>query len=110
MAQLFWYQRETKDRVKVENPVEGEPTTKEVTTKVWDFFNVDKVIRGHWTGKDEFTVLLDDGHEQAEDAQKPVWKNGKVTGVEVKRERAWYVSQIPLGKEDAERFRQETSV
>lgn len=109
MADLFWYQREIKERVKSEPSEDGTtPPDKEVIEKVWDCFNVSKVIRAHWTSKNEFTVLLDDGHEQAEDMQKPVWKNGKVTGVEIKRERAWYVSQIPLGKEDAERFRAQT--
>jgi hypothetical protein len=30
----------------------------------------------------------------------------QVVGVEVKRERAWYMSQINLDKEDAERLKQ----
>lgn len=106
MSNLFFYRREVTRKVKVENPEEGEPKEKEVTEIYWDCFNINKVVRGHWTGPEEFTVLLDDGHEQADDAQKPKFdKNGRVVGVEVKRERAWYVSQIPLTKQDALRFR-----
>jgi hypothetical protein len=105
MANLFFYRRNYKRKEKVENPAEGEPTEKEVTETYWDCFNVDKVVRGHWTNVDEFTVYLDDGHEQADDVQKPKLNaKGQVVGIELKRERAWYMSQVPLNKEDAERF------
>lgn len=108
MSNLFWYQREVKRKLKDEKPVDAsedwKPTETEVTETYWDCFNVNKVIRGHWTSPEEFTVMLDDGHEQADDVQKPIWKNGKISGVETKRERAWYMSQIPLKKEDAERL------
>lgn len=105
MSNLFYYRREITKKVKVENPAEGEPTKKEVTETYWDCFNINKVVRGHWTKEDEFTVYLDDGHEQAEDVQKPVFKNGKPDGIEIKRERSWYISQIPMCREDALRFR-----
>lgn len=103
---LFYYKREVKDSVPVENPVEGEPKYKIVTSYVEDCFNVNKVIRGHWVSKDTFTVMLDDGHEQADDVEKPKLNAKKqVVGVEVKRERAWYMSQINLDREDAERLK-----
>lgn len=109
---LFFYRREVRRKAKDEPLLEGEdPKLKEVVETYWDCFNIDKVIRGHWTGEDEFTILLDDGHEQADDAQKPKFdKHGKVVGVEVKRERAWYMSQIPLNKEDAARFKEVSDI
>lgn len=106
MTDLFWYRREITTKEKVENPTEGGPTEREVTETYWDCFNISKVVRGHWTKKDEFTVYLDDGHEQADDVQKPKFNaKGQITGVEVKRERAWYMSQVPMCKQDALRFR-----
>lgn len=106
MSKLFFYQREVKRKVKGIPDEEGRtPPDTEVVETYWDCFNIDKVVRGHWTSADEFTIMLDDGHEQADDVQKPIFKGGKMTGVETKRERAWYMSQIPLNKEDAERFR-----
>lgn len=104
---LFYYKREVKDVVPVENPAEGEPKQKVVTSFVLDCFNVNKVIRGHWVSKDTFTVMLDDGHEQSDDVEKPKYNSKKqVVGVEVKRERGWYMSQINLDREDAERFKE----
>jgi hypothetical protein len=108
MSKIFWYQRPVTRKVKVEDAIEG-PSEKEVTDIYWDCFNIDKVIRGHWAAPDQFIVLLDDGHEQADDVQKPKFNaKGQITGVEMKRERAWYVSQVPLVKEDVERFREVT--
>lgn len=109
MSNIFWYQRVVTRKEKVENPAEGEPSEKEVTETLWDCFNIDKVIRGHWTAPDQFVIMLDDGHEQADDVQKPKFNaKHQVVGVEMKRERAWFVSQIPLIKEDVERFRKLT--
>jgi|ERR1044072_1665075 hypothetical protein len=103
---LFYYKREVKETVPVENPAEGEPKYTVVTNYVEDCFNVNKVIRGHWVSKDTFTVMLDDGHEQADEVEKPKLNaKRQVVGVEVKRERGWYMSQINLDKEDAERLR-----
>lgn len=110
MSNLFFYKREVKKKVPVENPEEGQPKFTEVVEVVEDCFNVDKVVRGHWTSENEFTVMLDDGHEQADDVQKPVFKNGKISGVENKRERAWFMSQIGLNREDAERFKSVTAI
>lgn len=108
MSNLFFYQREVKRKVPGVPAEDGTtPPDTEVVEVYWDCFNVNKVIRGHWTAEDEFTVMLDDGHEQADDAQKPKFdRNGRMTGYEIKRERAWYMSQIPLKKEDALRFRE----
>ena len=103
---LFYYKRQIKRRVPVDNPLEGEPVETYVTETYWDCFNVNKVIRGHWTSPDSFTVMLDDGHEQADDIEKPKLNAKKqVVGVEMKRERAWCMSQIVLDKEDAERLK-----
>ena len=110
MGNIFWYRREITRKVKEEKPEGADdkwlPLEKEVTETYWDCFNVNKVVRGHWTKEDEFTVYLDDGHEQADDVQKPKF-NAKmqVVGVETKRERAWYMSQVPMCKQDALRFR-----
>jgi hypothetical protein len=109
MRDLFFYQREVKVPIETgEVDEKGNPVKATEIQIVWDFFNLNCLIRGHWTSKDIFTVMLNDGHEQADDVQKPIFKNGKVTGVETKRERAWFMSQIELNKEDAERLRSVT--
>lgn len=105
MHNLFFYQREVTRKVKVEDPQEGEPTEKEVVETYWDCFNVNKVVRGHWTGSNEFTILLDDGHEQSDFQEKPIFSKGKLSRIDRVKERAWFASQIPLNKKDAERFR-----
>lgn len=111
MSNIFWYQRVITRKEKVENPVKGEAPEKEVIEIYWDCFNIDKVIRGHWSSPEQFVVMLDDGHEQADDVQKPKFNaKGQVTGVEMRRERAWFVSQVPLVKEDVERFRKVTEL
>lgn len=104
---LFYYKREVKKRVPGVPAEDGTISPDSYVSEIyWDCFNVDKVIRGHWTSEDQFTVMLDDGHEQAEDVQKPKYNpKGQIVGVEVKRERGWYMSQIVLDKEDAERFK-----
>jgi hypothetical protein len=107
MSNIFWYQRPIKKRVP---GVPGEDGTTPPDTEVieifWDCFNIDKVIRGHWSSPDQFVVMLDDGHEQADDVEKPKLNaKRQIVGVDIKRERAWFVSQIPLIKEDVERFR-----
>lgn len=112
---LFYYQREVKRKVKEEKPENAAEDwvsqENEVVEIYWDCFNVNKVVRGHWTREDEFTVFMDDGHEQADDVQKPKFNpKGQVVGVETKRERAWYMSQIVLKKEDAERFRKASEI
>lgn len=69
----------------------------------YDCINLDCVVRGVMSGK-TLVLLLNDGHEQAEDVTKPVYKNGKPVGTESKRERAWYHSQAILEGEDIIRF------
>lgn len=100
MKDLFYYQTLVKRKVKNEDGVEIE-----VEDVYWDFFHLSEVVRGRWVSPEKFIVILKDGHEQADDIQKPIFKNGKISGVETKRERAWFVSQIELIKEDVERLR-----
>ena len=104
MHNLFFYQREVTRKVKVEDAIEG-TSEKEVTETYWDCFNISKVIRGHWTGQNEFTILLDDGHEQADFNEKPIFDNkGKLRRIDRVKERGWFASQITLNREDAERL------
>lgn len=100
---LFWYKRKVKGKVK-EKDAEGKEVEVEKTTIFWDTLNTDFIIRGLWHNEKVFMVLLNDGHEQAEDRQKPLFKNGKPAGYEVKRERGWFYSQIELDVEDAKRL------
>jgi len=108
MSNLFFYQREVKRKVPLAESSEGDPIKPgevEVVETYWDCFNISKVVRGHWTSKDEFTILLNDGHEQADFTEKPVFAtNGKLKRIDQVKERAWFVSQIPLKREDAERL------
>lgn len=111
MTNLFFYRREIKRKVPLTTPVEGTeevikgPVT-EVVETYWDCFNINKVIRGHWTSPEEFTVMLDDGHEQTDAVDTPVFgKAGKIVRVDKVKQRDWYMSQIPLCKQDALRFR-----
>lgn len=105
---LFYYKRETKREVLLEEKNEDGTPKKDVITEVlWDCINTDKIVRGVWTTPIQFMLMLDDGHEQAEDLEKPKYNaKRQVVGVEVKRERAWYVTQVTLDKEDAERLRE----
>lgn len=106
MSNIFFYQREVTRKVKVAEPKEGEPTEQDVTETYWDCFNLNKVIRGHWTSPDSFTILLDDGHEQTDAVDNPIFgKGGKLVRVDKVKQRDWYMSQIPLNKQDALRYR-----
>lgn len=106
MHDLFFYQREVTRRVPGVPGEDGTtPPDTEVVETYWDCFNISKVVRGHWTGKDEFTILLDDGHEQADFAEKPIFgAKGKLIRIDRVKERAWFASQITLKREDAERL------
>ena len=95
MRSLFWYRRQVKTKDE-----EG----KDIHVLVWDCMNIKCIIRGHWVNEKTFSVLLNDGHEQADDVEKAVVKNGKTVGTETKRERAWFVSQIEICYEDALRL------
>lgn len=115
MKDLFFYKREVtvKEKNPEYNPEAQDPKVPEFIDKlqvVEDCFNLNCVIRGHWKNLETFTVMLNDGHEQADDVQKPTFKNGKFNGMEIKRERAWYMSQIDLSREDFERLRVATEL
>lgn len=99
MRHLFWYKRQVKVKAKEEGEEE-----KEILVQVWDCLNINCIVRGHWVNENTFSVLMNDGHEQADDVEKAIMKHGKVTGKEVRRERAWFVSQIEIGAEDALRL------
>jgi len=99
-SKLFYYKREVKRKLK----------DQEVVDTFWDCFNLDCVVRCLWRDGNTFVVLLNDGHEQAQDVQKPIVKDGKVKGMETKRERDWFYSQIELTLEDAIRFMDVTDV
>lgn len=93
---LFWYRRQVKTK---------DEEKKEVLVQVWDCLNIKKIVRGHWANETTFVVMMDDGHEQADDVQKQVTKHGKPTGeVKIERQRSWFISQIELCYDDAERL------
>jgi len=102
MSDLFFYKRIEKRKEKDEAGKEIE-----VERTYWDCFNVSKVVRGMWMSEGVFSLLLDDGHEQAQDQRVPILsKDGKTAkGYEVKRVRDWYYTQVNLFPDDAERFR-----
>lgn len=115
MKNLFWYRKEVKRKVKTEKPEDADDTWTSVEQEIvdiyWDCFNLANVVRGQWQTPDLFLVLLDDGHEQADDVEKPKLNaKRQIVGIDVKRERAWFVSQIALVKEDVERFRKVSEV
>lgn len=103
MNRLFWYNIEHT----VSTEVIAEDGTKKmegVKKKFKQCFNLDMVVRGEWVRDDAFAVFLNDGHEQADDVEKPIIKNGKKVGTESKRERSWFISQIILTGEDIDKF------
>lgn len=93
----FFYKRVTYAPKK--NPEDKEEKPVEL---VWeDSFNLDKVIRSMEFEK-EIVVLLDDGHEQADEV--PV--RNKKGGVDYVRQRVWSQSEIHIkDPEDKERFK-----
>lgn len=67
-------------------------------------FNTDHVVQSYEVQPGVMVVLMDDGHEEAEDVEKVVAvKNGQPK-TEIKRERIWKVSQVILEGEDADRW------
>lgn len=110
MNRLFYYKtlRTEKVKEKDENDKEIE---KEVIHEQWDCFNIDCVVRGFWSGPAVFSLLLNDGHEQAGDKEVPTYNpKGQKVGSTIKRERDWFYSQVNLTKEDALRFKRLTEV
>lgn len=99
MRNQFWY---VKEILTNPNRKEGEEA---VYVKLYDSFNINYVLRT-FHGPKGFVVMLTDGHEAADDVRVPKMnKKGEVDGIEIKRQRDWYVSEIPLLKEDMERFK-----
>ena len=72
-----------------------------------DSFNLDFVIRTVEVDDGSIVVMLNDGHEQLFVKKTPSGKNGQL---KIERVRDYVCSEIPLLKEDAERFRILTSV
>ena len=103
---MFFFSKE----IEITKEVETEDGKKEKikeTKVVKDGFNLNKVLRVYNDPMDgRFIVVLDDGHEQAQEMQYPKLnaKGMPTGGVEMKRVRDWYISQIELEGEDIERF------
>lgn len=69
-----------------------------VSEKRRDSFNLDKVIRTHMLSDEHVIVLLDDGHEEAQDV--PKMEKNKIVQV---RQRGWVQSEISVkGKEEVD--------
>lgn len=97
---LFFYNQTRKFKSKDE---EGKETETEHVVR--DCFNINKVVRAYWSNPEQFTVVLDDGHEQAENKQLPIFDNkGNIKSVKIERVREWYCSMINLDKDDADAF------
>jgi len=109
MKGLFWYNVRKQRNVKATDE-EGKAITKVVEEDYPECFSLSSVIRAVWMDEKTLAVLLNDGHEQAEEVQRPVVdkKTGKIVGQELKRERNWVYSQINLTGDDIKRFREIT--
>ena len=104
---LFFYQQERTFETKNEK---GEVTSTETVT-VEDCFNLNKVTRAYWDTTEKFVVILDDGHEQAENKPVPIFDGkGKIKGAKMERVREWYCSMITLNPQEAKLFKQLTDV
>jgi len=69
-----------------------------VTEKRRDSFNLDTVIRTHMLSEEHVIVLLNDGHEEAQDV--PKMEKGKIVQG---RQRGWVQSEISIkGKQEVE--------
>lgn len=98
---LFYYDQERTFETKDDNG--AVVSTETVTLK--ECFNLNKVIRAYWDSKEKFVVILDDGHEQAENKPVPIFDGkGKVKGAKMERVREWYCSMISLNQKDAKEF------
>lgn len=74
-----------------------------------DCVNPIRVDSGHWVNDDIFVLVLNDGREESKEIEVPSLKGSK-TKTTIKRERGWYTTQIPLDKEDAQRWREATEM
>ena len=110
MNRLFYYKTVRTEKIK-EKDENGKEVEKEVSHELFDCFHVDCVVRGFWSSPTTFSLLLNDGHEQATDKELPIYNNKRQQiGSETKRERDWFYSQVNLTKEDAERFKTVTEL
>lgn len=94
LENLFYYRR-----LKDGKPVE----------EIWDCFSVFRVVRGWWSSPEVFSVMLDDGHEEARDAERTFTRNGKPKTEQI-RERGWYLTQIDMCRQDGERLKKATEL
>jgi hypothetical protein len=95
---LFYYRRLT--------PKKKEEEGFDIT-EIWDSFNPFRILRGWWSTPEVFSVRLDDGHEETHDVPKLIGKNGKRESV---KEKGWFITQIDMCKEDADRLRKATEL
>lgn len=93
----FFFKRIEKINVTAENP-QGE---EKVHT---DSFNTEMVVTSTEIEDGKRVVTLNDGHMESRYDNYPVIKGGKVSGMELRKEAAYYVSQIVLEKEDSEKY------
>lgn len=64
-----------------------------------DSFNLEKVIRTHMINEEHVIVLLDDGHEEAQDV--PKMEKNKIVQA---RQRAWVQSEISVRGEEVNKL------
>lgn len=103
---LFYY-----DQVRTFEKKKEDGTSEPVVLSRKECFNISKVIRAYWDSEEKFVVILDDGHEQAENKTVPVFDSkGKIKSAKVERVREWYCSMISLTPKEAEEFEKITSV
>lgn len=77
---------------------------KDITITTRDSFDTDYVAMT--VGKRDGTrvVILKDGRTESRYGNYPVIKGGRIVGEELRKEAAWYQSQITLNKEDSEKY------
>lgn len=93
----FFFKRIEKVNITAENP-QGEE-------KIYiDSFNTDMVITTTELEDGKRVVTLNDGHMESRYDNYPVIKGGKVTGMELRKEAAYYITQIVLEKDDSESY------
>jgi uncharacterized protein YutD len=103
---LFYY-----DQVRNFEKKKEDGTSEPLVMTVKECFNITKVIRAYWDSPEKFVVILDDGHEQAENKTVPIFDNkGKIKSAKVERVREWYCSMISLSPSEADEFQKITSV
>ena len=71
-----------------------------------DSLNTDCVTRTYEDENGGRMIFLNDGHMESRYDQYPVIKGGHVTGSELRKEAAYYQSEIQLSPEDNQRWLQ----